>query len=222
MMAGLQMIEGTTFRGHRAMAAMGSGAVLGVALISAGLPDRASAGLLDPYVGGAVGQGQVSTHSGQVPEPTDLFRENHSAFKIVAGIRPMSLLGAEVEYVDFGHPNGSLGAAPADATMTGAAAFGVLYLPIPIVDVFLKAGGARLQTTIDGNAYEACPANGILPGGNCPPSVPFRVDRTTLTFAGGAGLQYKWGSLAVRAEYERFTTVGEHPRLVSIGATWTF
>lgn len=200
-----------------------AGAILGVALMSAGLPDRAAAGPLDLYVGGAVGQGSLNTNSGGlVPEPTDHFRENHSAFKLMAGIRPVSLIGVEVEYVDFGHPNGSLGAAPADATMRGPAAFGVLYLPVPIVDVFLKAGGARLQSTINGNAYEVCPLNGILPGGSCPPSVPFRVDRTTTTFAGGAGAQYKWGSLAVRAEYERFTTAGEHPQLLSIGVTWTF
>lgn len=179
--------------------------------------------LLGLYAGAAVGQSQVDTGSGGVvPSPTDHFRKNHSAFKIMAGVRPISLLGAELAYIDFGHPSGALGGAPADVGMKAVAAFAVLYLPVPVVDVYVKAGAARLQSTINGTVYSACV---ILPGqlpGNCQPSAPFRVDRTNTSFAAGAGAQFKVGSLAVRAEYERFTTVGGNPRLVSVGITWTF
>jgi hypothetical protein len=103
------------------------------------------------YAGANIGQSQVDTGSGGVvPSPTDHFRENHSAFKILTGIRPISLLGAELAYIDFGRPSGSLGGAPADVRMKAVAAFAVVYLPVPVVDVYLKAGVARLQSTING------------------------------------------------------------------------
>jgi hypothetical protein len=36
------------------------------------------------------------------------------------------------------------------------------------------------------------------------------------------GAQYKFGSLAVRAEFERFNAAGEHPSLLTLGLTWSF
>jgi len=174
------------------------------------------------YAGAAVGESQVDTGSGGVAAigPPDHFKENHSAFKIMAGIRPLATLGAEVAYFDFGHPSGNLGGAPADVGMKGVSAFAVLYLPVPLVDIYLKAGAARLQSTINGTVSQACPGVGlpICP----PPTVPFRVDRTNTNFAAGAGAQMKFGSFGVRAEYERFTTVEGNPGLVSLGLIWTF
>jgi hypothetical protein len=35
-------------------------------------------------------------------------------------------------------------------------------------------------------------------------------------------VQWTFGAWALRAEYERFTALGEHPSLVSVGATWSF
>jgi len=48
------------------------------------------------------------------------------------------------------------------------------------------------------------------------------LDRTNTGFAAGAGAQFKLGSWAVRAEYERFNAAGANPSLVSLGVTWTF
>jgi opacity protein-like surface antigen len=169
--------------------------------------------LLGLYVGGAVGQSQVEAN---VPSVGD-FKENHSAFKVIAGIRPISLIGAELSYIDFGHPSGNINSAPSDVSEKGADAFGVLYLPVPVVDVFVKAGLARLQST----------ANSVRIGfGGCPIINPncalFRLDRTNTSFAAGAGAQFKLGAFAVRAEYERFNAAGGNPSLVSLGFTWTF
>ncbi len=190
-------------------------------LVTAPAQKSLAGNLLGFYAGAAVGQSRVDAGSGGlVPSPTDHFGRNHSAFQLMAGIRPISLLGAEVAYVDFGHPSGELGGAPADVSMRAVAAFGVLYLPVPLIDVYLKAGTARLQSTINGTAYAVCTL--VVPGGTCQPTVPFRVDRTNTNFAAGAGAQYKIGSLAVRAEYERFTTTGGKPDLVTLGLTWTF
>jgi hypothetical protein len=185
------------------------------------LEARAIAGeLLGLYVGGAVGAGRIETNSGGVvPSATDHFDENHVAFKAMVGVRPLSWIGGEISYVDFGRPNGTLGGAPANVSLRGVSAFGVVYLPVPVIDIFLKAGAAHLESTVNGEAYQACPA---LVGIACAPTVPFRVEHTDTHFSAGAGVQYKIGSFALRGEYERFSTASDHPELLSIGLTWTF
>lgn len=171
--------------------------------------------LLGLYIGGAVGQSQVEAN---VPTVGD-FKENHSAFKVIAGIRPISLIGAELSYIDFGHPSGNINGVPSDVSEKGADAFAVLYLPVPVVDVFVKAGLARLQSTTNSGLRIgiACP----FTDPNCGP-VLFRLDRTNTSFAAGAGAQFKLSTWAVRAEYERFNGAGGNPSLVSLGVTWTF
>jgi opacity protein-like surface antigen len=167
------------------------------------------------YVGGALGQARVDAtppYGGLIGQ----FRENHSAFKVMVGVRPISLLGAELAYVDFGHPSRLNGIFATDVTMKGAAAFGVLYLPAPLIDIYVKAGAARLQSTVGTQLV-------------CPPSMvciaiatPAPINRTNTSWAGGAGLQYRLGSFGVRGEYERFNAAGGNPYLVSLGAIWTF
>jgi opacity protein-like surface antigen len=171
-----------------------------------------AADLLGAYVGVGVGQSRVevttsSFYGGYVPSQD--FRENHSAFKVMVGIRPISMLGGEIAYVDFGHPSGSLFGYPADASIKGAAAFGVLYLPIPIVDIYVKAGLARLESSVSGG--DPYPVTCGIP---CGPQL-FQLNRTNTSGAGGVGAQYKFGSWAVRAEYERFNAAGGNPSLLS-------
>jgi hypothetical protein len=178
--------------------------------------------LLGMYVGGAIGQGRVAesasypTIANQYPGE---FMENHSAFKVMVGIRPISLIGAELTYIDFGHPSGNIFNYSANASLKGPAAFGILYLPVPVIDLYLKAGIARLQSDLSGfypNGDNVC-----VFGESCGTS-PFRLNRTNTSGAGGAGAQYKLGSWAVRAEYERFIAAGGNPSLLSVGITWTF
>jgi opacity protein-like surface antigen len=185
--------------------------VLGMAVLPTG-PAFAD-DLLGLYVGGAAGQSQVEANAPSIGD----FKQNHSAFKVIAGIRPISLIGAELSYIDFGHPSGSINAVSSNVSEKGADLFGVLYLPVPVVDVFVKAGLARLQSTLTS-----------LKGGvgTCTTTDPncalFRFDRTNTSFAAGAGVQVKLGSWAVRAEYEHFDAAGANPSLVSLGLTWTF
>ena len=184
------------------------------------------------YVGGAIGQGEVAANVPNpfVPNPSfahvpipasDTFNQDHFAFKVMVGLRPISLLGAELSYLDLGSPTGSLFGHPASASMKGASAFGILYLPIPVVDVFAKAGVARIQSTVSGVAPNGIPDNICLAGIPCGTS-PFQQDRTNTTFAAGAGVQFKIDVWAVRAEYERFNVAGDTPHLVSLGLTWSF
>jgi hypothetical protein len=168
--------------------------------------------LLGLYVGGAAGQSQVEATA---PDVTN-FNEKHSAFKFMLGIRPISLVGVEIAYDDFGHPSRTSGFLATDVTMKGESAFGVLYLPVPIVDVFLKAGLARIVSTATTNIV--CPLGYLCPELASPE--PER--RTNVGIARGAGVQVKIGSLAVRGEYERFNAAGGNPSLLSVGIILIF
>jgi opacity protein-like surface antigen len=183
--------------------------------VSLGVGVRA-ADLLGLYAGVAVGESQVEAN---VPTVGD-FKRNHSAFELNAGIRPISLIGAELSYIDFGHPREPINAVDTvhtDVAEKGAAAFGMVYLPLPVVDVFLKAGIARLQSTVNSSRIGVAICTVTSP--NCG---LIRLDRTNTAFAAGAGAQLKFGSLAVRAEYERFNAAGANPSLLSLGLLWAF
>jgi len=204
--------------------------VIGISVLVG--PNANAADPLGLYVGASLGQGRVETGSFASPGPVagvvptlGNFKENHSAYKLMVGVRPISVLGAELDYIDFGHPSGSvsasgIGSASADVTLKGPAAFALLYLPIPVVDVYLKAGLARLQS----NATVNVTLNGVA----CPILNPncalaqAHTSANTSTLAGGIGAQFKFGSAAVRGEYERFSAVGGNPALFSVGITWAF
>jgi opacity protein-like surface antigen len=179
--------------------------------------------LLGVYVGASVGVARVEASPGSLVNPSGEslsgagdFAANHSAFKVMAGVRPISLVGGEVEYIDFGNPSGNLGSAPANVDLKGAAAFAVAYLPVPIVDITVKVGLARLQNTLAGTGEFTEPHDNVVT------TSLFRLDRTNTNFAIGGGVQYTIGSLGIRAEYERFEAAGGSPGLLTAGVTWTF
>jgi opacity protein-like surface antigen len=207
-------------------------ALLTLAVLGSG--PASAVDVLGLYVGGAAGQGQVEAGSLESPAPTFVpvlpdFRATHSAFKVVAGVRPLSVVGVEVAYVDFGRANKPLGGSSAgiftwsaagDVRLSGSAAFGIVYLPIPLVDVYAKAGVARLKTTADVTLQVVGP---VL----CPTTAPncrfTQQSSTTNTgFAAGAGVGFKLGAIAIHAEYERFTTPGAYPALTTLGVSYTF
>jgi hypothetical protein len=194
----------------------------------------AAADTVGAYVGASLGEAHVAVLPAPVfgssllnpiccsttVDGTAALSRDHFAFKALLGIHPVSLLGAEAAYVDLGSPHGALGGNPATAKMTGETLFGLLYLPTPVIDTFLKAGAARLRSQITGDAIQV--TIDCFPGVCTPPEVLFRQQRTDTEFAFGAGIQHKIGSLAVRAEFERFTAAEEHPTLVTAGLTWSF
>jgi opacity protein-like surface antigen len=171
------------------------------------------------YLGGAFGESQISIASdGLVPSSVDLFTQNNLGYEFMAGVRPLPWIGAELAYVNLGHPDGNLAGAPANADIQGGSAFGVVYLPLPGFELFAKAGAARLQTSVNGRTYSTCVALDLP----CPSTYPFQVDRTNTTFATGAGGQLRFGQLAVRLQYEYFPIPSEHTGMFSLGLNWTF
>lgn len=174
------------------------------------------------YLGGAVGQGQVEAsvpYTSIVVPTAESFRHNDTAYELLLGVRPVSLLGAELQYLNLGHPQADFYGFPADASVKGAAAFGVLYFPVPVIDLYAKAGAARLQSEVSG--FFPVGDFVCVAGAPCG-TVPFRLDRTTTGFAVGAGAQLRFGAWAIRAEYERFDAAGAYPSLAAVGFTWTF
>ena len=167
------------------------------------------------YAGGAIGQASLEA---SVPTfSTTTFKDNHSAYKLIVGVRPISLLGAEVSYIDFGHPYGRVPSALADLSLKGTAAFGVLYLPVPVIDLFIKAGASSLRSQFNGRSFLP-----ILCTTNAPNCNAVHQDQTDTGFTAGAGGQVKFGALAARAEFERFKAVGAHTNLISLGLIWKF
>ncbi len=198
----------------------GPGAILTCAALLAGAAVDAHADdLLGFSFGGTYGKATIDASTGLVSG----FGSHSSAYTIVAGWRPIAELSAEVQYLDFGHSSGTSLYKNSNVPLTNSASrkgegvFGILYLPTPIVDFYMKAGLAKLHTTAT-TIVGTCPKGGV-----CPPLAnPLPVDSTGVGAAGGGGVMYRFRSIEVRAEYLRFAAQGGNPYMVTGGLTWTF
>jgi opacity protein-like surface antigen len=179
------------------------------------------------YVGAGLGESTVRSDYGFDPDyPTDS-HPHHTAWKVVTGIRPIPYLGAEAEYIDFGHPGSAdsyfdrLGPNDfnADSHPKAGVLYGVAYLPVTYVDVFGKVGVARLETNL--NSYTPGVCSDSSPGGTCEP-VLSRQNAWQTRVAYGAGVQAHFLGLAVRGEYERISSTFGDPDAFMVSATWTF
>jgi opacity protein-like surface antigen len=172
------------------------------------------------YIGGSVGRSDVKTSI--VSSPLVGFDETDTAWKALVGLRPVSLLAAELAYVDFGHPTSStnLGVATRyeNSLQKAPTLSGLVFAPIPLpmLDLYARVGIARLQSR--GNEHFQC-----NPSSLCLAAFPYvAFDRTHTDFLYGAGAQLKLSALAVRLEYERIDDALGNPDLLSLGVTWTF
>ncbi|HUO18671.1 MAG TPA: outer membrane beta-barrel protein [Steroidobacteraceae bacterium] len=175
--------------------------------------------LTGPYVGAAFGKAWLDAADGLISG----FGSDKHASELIVGWRPIPELAAELEYINFGSSTGTTtypnSNEPLDSTASrkGLAAFGVLYLPAPLVDFYVKAGVAKLHTRVT-TLVEPCPT-----GGTCPPLAdPIPVDSTGVGLAGGGGVMYRFRRLQVRFDYARFAALGGNPYLMTFGLTYTF
>jgi hypothetical protein len=113
------------------------------------------------------------------------FSERHFAYDAIVGVRPISFLGAEVSYLDLGHPSGNVAGFPASASMKGEAAFAVLYLAIPLIDLYAKAGAARIQTSASGHYNDGIDNNVCIVGGVVRQYCTVSLERNQRRFCGG-------------------------------------
>jgi Outer membrane protein beta-barrel domain len=201
------------------------------ALGALGLGTTASAdNLLGLYAGVGVGESTVRSDNGFDPYYPDDSHPHHTAYKAIVGIRPIPFIGAEVEYLDFGHSSSAdsyddrhdyYGADnTADSHPKAGILYAVGYLPLPFVDIFVKGGVARLETNI--NTYDAysCTPYGSGPG--CDQVLIGREHAWQTKAAYGAGVQGHISHLNLRAEYERINSSFGDPDAFMVSATWTF
>src|ERR1700675_3928388 len=147
------------------------------------------------YLGAGVGYSTIRSDDASYGLP-GYYDDHQTAWKVIAGVRPISIIGAEFEYIDFGQPGNHYGTNSInyyglDSHPRAAALFGVGYLPLPIpfFDIYGKAGVARLQTDVTttetpGCVQTSCPRQGYS----------YRHDETADKFAYGVGVQSKaWG-----------------------------
>jgi hypothetical protein len=130
-----------------------------------------------------------------------------TAFKVIAGFRPIDLVAVEANYMDLGSESVRLGPLNASADAKAFSAHALLYLPIPVpfLGVYGKAGLARWEINGDSNG-------GLL-----------RFDDHGTEFAWGGGAQLSFGSFSARLEYDNFDIKNtDGLDLYTLAATWTF
>src|SRR5579883_630090 len=170
---------------------------------------HAATNLLKGYIGASFGHANLRARDtgliSAVPgSRLGSFDVGHSAFQLAAGVRALEFLGAEVDYFDLGSGDASpswsgVGSITnAHVSQKGEAAFAMLYLPVPFIDLYLKAGAARLTTNLYAQASSpTCPAGYACPAITCPvggcPTFSANGSRRAVetTFAGGVGVQLK-------------------------------
>ena len=147
------------------------------------------------YVGGSVGQADVSITSGS--NNID-FKDSGTAYKLYLGVRPLKWFAVEAGYVDLGKPTQS----NVSASTTGISAFAVGYWDLGPVDLFAKAGAINTSSKITSSGIKLASDS--------------RND-----FAYGAGIQVSVLMFKIRGEYERFE-VGKGTNMASVGVVFTF
>jgi opacity protein-like surface antigen len=152
------------------------------------------------YLGASVGQAnlKIDDLTDNVLEDDD-FDADDTAFKLIAGFRPLDWLGLEAAYVNFGEPEDTVIGEQLKADGDGISAFAVGFLAAGPVDLFAKAGLISWDSKIGGS---------------------FDDDGTDLAY--GAGAQFRLLGLSIRAEYEKFDISDVDLDMISIGVTYTF
>jgi OOP family OmpA-OmpF porin len=169
------------------------------ALAALGMSATASAQGI--YVGGSILQSRFDSDNFDVEDVDD----EATSWKLMVGIRPTPNFAVEASYLDFGKssaPSAAVGG-PFEAEAQAFSAFGVGFLPVGPVELFAKAGAARIDAK--GNVGAVF------------------FDDEEIEFAYGAGAQLRFGALGLRAEYEKFDTdvIGDLD-ILSLGLTFTF
>jgi len=152
------------------------------------------------YLGGSIGSSGLnfSTQGAH-------FDDNDFGFKIFTGfnfgIIPLIDLGVEGSYVDFGKAS-SAQILNTDIGITAWDLFGVGAVNLGPIGIFGKVGQAWWNS--DSNILQSV------------------LDKSGNDMAYGIGLRFQLGSLAIRAEYERFDIELADVDYISAGVSWTF
>src|SRR5262245_8901854 len=110
------------------------------------------------------------------------FDIDDTAWKVIAGFRPIDLIAIEATYMDLGSESRTVAGITGRADAKAFAAHGLVYAPIPVpfLGIYGKAGLARWDLDGDVNSNLV------------------RFDRHGTEFAWGAGAQLNFGSFGAR------------------------
>jgi hypothetical protein len=151
------------------------------------------------YLGGSIGQANLKIDDLSDGISTGDFDADDTAWKLIAGIRPLDWLGVEAAYVNFGKPEDTVLGQKLQAEGDGISAFAVGFLPTGPVDLYAKVGLISWDSKISGD---------------------FNDDGTDLAY--GVGAQFRVLGLSIRAEYEKFDVSEVDLDMISVGLTYTF
>jgi OOP family OmpA-OmpF porin len=139
----------------------------------------------------------------EVAGVSDDFDDN--GFKVIAGFRPLDWLAFEANYIDLGGTDED-GLSIDSNALTASA---LVLAEIGIVDLYARVGMANWNTDFSVDGVGSASDDGWEP-----------------TYGVGVGVHF--GSIGVRAEYERFSTEALNDQIdtdvdtVSVSVTYTF
>jgi hypothetical protein len=135
--------------------------------------------------------------------------DDDDGFKLIGGFRPLDAFAIEANYVDLGTTRVPLGIVcvttpcptetAIDSRALSVSAVGLFALPL--VDLYARVGVARWEAER---------------------RIVFSQEDAGTDPTYGAGVQLRFGSFALRVEYERFEFGDDSADLRSIGFTYTF
>ena len=202
---------------------------------------RADDDLLGLYVGAGVGYGKINQYFNSPGGLTYFPSDHRTGWKLLVGFRPLSWLGSEFEYTDFGSAHVgpiSDGASPpdqlygADGHVRASSLFAVGYLPLPPrlswMDVFGKVGVSYTRAS---DSYAGDFPNSYVCAISCVPVGQIAVSESVSHTgpAWGGGVQFHFGRLSARFESEGWSwrhtkdpTLTANPVQTSFLVTWKF
>lgn len=127
-----------------------------------------------------------------------------NSFKLIAGFRPLDWLAVEANYIDLGGESDEGSSIDAKATTISA----LLLKEFAVVDIYARLGMANWKVNVDFDDLGSADDDGWEP-----------------TY--GVGIGAHFGSLGLRAEYERFNAdlfggLDSDISTVSLSFTYTF
>jgi len=193
------------------------------------------------HVGVAVGQSRLDRSLSEASEGLaqiwgDKATDHVTGWKVAAGFRPRRVIGAEIQYVEFGEDKvsdrDSIGvrlpvttaALDMKASATAWVASALVFIPerSPTFDVYGKVGMAELEESLEAHHFNYV-LGACSPVSSCPLIVQdSAVHEKDLRPYFGIGARFKvTRAIGVRAEFEAIDRdTGDHTTMISIGVAF--
>ena len=150
------------------------------------LPNLTQARQTGVYFGGALGQSYVQTEISDIENNDLKLDENGFAFKVLAGVKMGPILALEGSYRSFGTVKSKVADINYESNITAYDLCALGRLDFRLFEIFAKAGYTFWDQTNTASALD------------------FETSTSDANFSWGVGAAVKLGSMAVRAEWERF------------------